>query len=118
MAELERAARGDWPQELEGHAPIRDPGADPCLAEAVEHASALAQAALRIPAAAARANLPEVDRRAFFAQAETLYDQASRLEEATRQVDAAGMRVALNDIDATCLSCHTRFRDLSGALRR
>jgi len=118
MAELDRAARSDWPQELEGNVPILDPGADPCLAAAVEHAGALAQAARRIPEAAARANLPEVDRRAFLAQAETLYDQASRLEDATRRADAAAMRVALTDIDATCVSCHTRFRDVSGTLRR
>jgi len=118
MAELDRAARSDWPQEMEGNAPIRDPAPDPCLAEAVKHAAALAQAARRIPENAARAKLPEVDRRAFLAQAETLFDQATRLEDATRNADAAAMRLALADIDATCVSCHTRFRDVSGALRR
>lgn len=118
MAVLDRATKGDWPQEIAGEAPSRDEGTDPCVAEAVEHAEALALAARRIPESASRARLAEVDRRSFIAQAETLYDQATRWVEAARQADAPAMRLALADIDATCHSCHTRFRDVSGVLRR
>jgi len=118
MAELDRAARTDWPQELEGDVKLTGPSRDTCLTEAADHAIALAGAAERLSETTARLKFSEVDRRSFNAQAETLYDQARRLEQSARAADIRGMQAVLVDIDATCQSCHTRFRDVSGPLAR
>lgn len=118
MAELSRAAAADWPQELgdDAAARILDGGAS--FSEAVTHAGALADGARRITETAPLARLAEVDRRSFQAQAETLYDQAVRLKKAAEIRSQREMQSILADIDATCRSCHTRFRDVAGALDR
>ncbi|MEK7711301.1 MAG: cytochrome c [Planctomycetota bacterium] len=118
MADLDRASRTDWPQELQGEVKLTGPSRDTCLSEAADHAMALAEAAKKLPEATLRLRLSEVDRRSFNAQAETLYDQAKRLEQTARTGDVGGMQTALVEIDATCRSCHTRFRDVSGPLGR
>jgi hypothetical protein len=118
MADLDRASRTDWPQELQGEVKLTGPSRDTCLSEAADHAMALAEAAKKLPEATLRLRFSEVDRRSFNAQAETLYDQAKRLEQTARNGDIRGMQTVLEDIDATCRSCHTRFRDVSGPLAR
>jgi cytochrome c556 len=114
MIDMDRSARSDWPQEVESDMANRTLQGDPRMEEAVCHAQALANAARGISDAVASTRMPEVDRRSFNAQAETLYDQAVRLQNAARIADRQAMRAALADIDATCRSCHTRFRDVSG----
>lgn len=114
MIDMDRTAKSDWPQEFESDLADRKLRDDPRMVDAARHAQALADAARRISATVAPTRMPEVDRRSFNAQAETLHDQALRLQNAARLADPQAMRAALADIDATCRSCHTRFRDVSG----
>ncbi len=116
MAELDRAARTDWPQELEGEVNLIGPSRDTCLTEAADHAMALAGAAKRMSETTRGLQLAEVDRRSFDAQIATLHDQAQRLEQSARTGDIHNMQTVLAEIQATCQSCHTRFRDVSGPL--
>ena len=116
MAELERAARTDWPQELEGDVGSLDPQHDRRMQEAIGQSTALGDAAQRLPEIGSSVRMEEVDRRSFHAQAATLYDQAIRLETAARDGDLHAMQKVLADVEATCRSCHTRFRDISGPL--
>jgi hypothetical protein len=118
MADIDRASRTDWPQELQGEIKLTGPSRETCLLEAVDHGIALAEAAQKMPEVTLRLRLSEVDQRSFSTQAETLYDQAKRLEQTARSGDVGGMQTALAEIDATCRSCHTRFRDVSGPLMR
>ncbi len=116
MAELNSNTNRDWPQELEGDMAAVRPSDAERLAEAVQHARSLADAARQISSVVSHMNFPEVDRRSFDSQADTLYEQAQRLERAAQSGDRNLMRRTLSDIEATCNSCHTRFRDVAGPL--
>jgi hypothetical protein len=79
-------------------------------------ASALAESAEAIPSNVAAFGLSEADRTAFASTAELLSDQARRLGHAARRHDIEGMHRQLDAIRASCISCHTRFKDISGDL--
>jgi len=85
-------------------------------ADAATYARSLSEAASRIPSAVANEHLSEADRAAFNAQVATLREQSASLAAAADEQDADAMGKLLKGIDATCTSCHTRFRDYSGLL--
>lgn len=119
MDELQLLAMESWPQELDPEMPKS--GLQQRLkafTEAQRLAAGLAQGAVEISAAVAKAKMSEADRRSFLAQVETFRDQAQRLGEAADAQDPEGMEQLLNAIDETCMSCHGRFRDFSGAIIR
>jgi len=120
MVDLERQVRTTWPQEIEDEyrAGAGSRSAAKALEEACWLADGLAGAAQRIPDAVAHIDMAEVDRRSFMAQVETLRDQAQQLELVAGNADVEGMRRVLDTIDQTCNSCHERFRDFSGPIRR
>lgn len=85
-------------------------------ASAATAADDLAQTALRIPGVLEGRTLSEADRSGFLAEAHTLHDQAIRLRDAAQKFQIEPMQQALDQITSTCLSCHSRYRDLSGEL--
>jgi hypothetical protein len=107
-----------WPQEVPR---VRDDQAVGDLAKAAESAGRLADAlgaaAERIPASVEHVAIAEADRAGFVAEAETLGAQSLRLRQAAHQLDAGEMQAALDSITNTCMSCHTRYRDVAGQLR-
>jgi len=117
MAELDREHSAVWPQEIEDEYRDRTTArSGRAYDELEELAAKLSETARRIPDAVAHISMPEVDRRSFLAQAETLHDQADRLRVSAAQDDLDEIRQALNSIEATCDSCHRRFRDFAGPL--
>jgi len=106
-----------WPQELQAeYASAEEYAAAKALWEARQLADALAVAAETIPISVEHMPMSEADRRSFTSQVETLREQAVRLEQAAALGDRERMRRVLASIDETCLSCHERFRDISGPL--
>ena len=117
MAELEREKRVSWPQEIEDeYTAARSESVAEALGKASQLADKLAEAAIRIPRAVAPIEMAEVDRRSFQSQVDTLRDQALRLQTSADAGDLEAMRRTLASIDATCNSCHQRFRDFSGPI--
>lgn len=117
MVKLQRETTQHWPQELnDEHTAALSPRRELAFEQVGPLADALAQAAEGIPDIVAHLDLSEADRRAFVAQAVTLGEQARRLTLAGGQKDEPQMRSVLEDISATCRSCHVRFLDLAGPL--
>jgi len=77
---------------------------------------ALANTAMKIPAAAKSRQMSEADRNAFVAIAQTLHKQAIDVRDAARARKVEKMQSVLDQMNTTCLSCHTRFRDFAGQL--
>lgn len=106
-----------WPERIDDrHVNRRDDESRAALADAQKLARALAMTAREIPDLVARIPMSEADRRSFKAQADTLHDQAVKLRQTAERADVKAMQQVLFEIDATCSSCHTRFRDFSGLL--
>jgi len=79
-------------------------------------ASALAESAEAIPSNVSAFGLSEADQTAFTGIARRLSDQARGLGRAARRHDIEGMHRQLDAIQSSCMSCHTRFKDISGDL--
>jgi len=117
MNRLDEMQLKTWPQELQAEYASKDEyAAAKAFWEARRLAEGLAGATVTIRRAVDNTSISEVDRRSFLAQVETLREQAVRLERAAALGDRENMRRVLVSIDATCLSCHERFRDISGPL--
>jgi len=117
MAELDRESRTLWPQELGDQAPPLDGVRQrEVLAGVAPRAEGLGEAARGIPKLVERFHMAEVDRRSFLAQVETLVDQSARLAQAAGAADAQAVRSTFAEIQATCTSCHRRFREFAGPL--
>ena len=82
----------------------------------IELAAGLANEATRIPGTVGALNLSDADRSAFIGTANVLSDQAQRLDKTARRHNIEDMQKQLDAIRATCISCHTRFKDISGDL--
>lgn len=106
-----------WPERIDDrHVHRRDEESRAALSDARKLALALAGTAKEIPGLVAKVRMSEADRRSFQAQADTLFDQAEKLRRTAERGDVKAMQEVLFEIDATCSSCHTRFRDFSGLL--
>lgn len=117
MNRLDALQLTSWPQELQAeYASKEEYIAAKAFWEARQLADGLAAAAGSIPQVIHMLPLPEADRRSFLVQVDTLREQAIRLERAAALGDRENMRRVLDAIDETCLSCHERFRDISGPL--
>ncbi len=86
------------------------------FAAAGKLADGLAAAAVHIPERIADRPMSEADRTGFQAEADVLRDQAMRLNQAAHDRKIEEMQESLIAISATCLSCHSRYRDFSGQL--
>ena len=81
-------------------------------------AGALAKAADDIPAATSHVPMNEADRAGFLAEARTLRVQAVELRAAAGRRNVVQMQQQMDGINATCISCHSRYRDFAGLLNR
>jgi hypothetical protein len=117
MTEIASKAQSDWPTGIPLDPEDKSTGD---LPGAIESAAALADelagAAIRIPQSVTAARMSEADRAGFQAQADTLHQQALRFGRAAREKKVEQMQRSLDGINATCVSCHSRYRDFSGQL--
>jgi cytochrome c556 len=79
-------------------------------------ADSLAIAAAQIPDAVDAKTLPEGVRSGFLSEARTLRNQAQQLKKDAQGKRAESMQRTLDSINATCLNCHSKYRDLTGNL--
>ena len=86
------------------------------LVELAAVANALADTAKNIPAAVEKKPMSDTDRRGFVAEAERLHDQAVVLRDAARVNQIEPLQGMRDNINVTCISCHSRYRDISGEL--
>src|SRR5688572_28734860 len=101
---------GKLPPDPESQKPV-----DPLVFdEAAEQAAGVARAAGQIPHAVKSQQLSDADIRAFKAEAETLRAHALSLERAARERNVEQMQRASDRINASCIACHSRFRDFAG----
>lgn len=77
---------------------------------------ALADTAVKIPAAAHSRQMSEADRNAFVSVAQTLRDQSMEFRDAARARQVERMQSLLDNMNASCIACHSRFRDFSGTM--
>ena len=116
MAEVARQT-AHWPAGVpdDPEAPLTDDVAD-SFRQAERLADGLAAAARNIPRAVAdREMSPEV-RRGFNAEARRLRQQSLELKEAARGRKVERMQRLLDGISASCISCHSNYRDFTGEL--
>lgn len=83
------------------------------LGEIAKVADNMVQAASRIPSAIDEVKLEPAEQKVFVTLADRLGTQASTLRRQARQNEMAAVRASLQEINATCISCHTLFRDPS-----
>lgn len=105
-----------WPSRDQDPERTSRASRDEALKDARNLARALQHAADRIPGFVKTGSLNEADRRGFQAHAATLKDQAKRLEDYARSENIERMQRVLEEIDLTCIACHSRYRDVSGLL--
>ena len=86
------------------------------LVDLASVANALADTATNIPAAVASKPMSDDDRRGFVAEATRLHDQAVVLRDAARANQVEPLQGMRDNINVTCISCHSRYRDISGDL--
>jgi cytochrome c556 len=84
--------------------------------DAATLAASLAETAAKIPTSARDKRLSEVDRQAFEAEAMNLRSHALELERAAKDRKVEQMQRAFDGINASCIACHSRFRDFAGQL--
>jgi cytochrome c556 len=117
MDELQRDWMTLWPQEIDDRYPSADsPRRRAAFGRASELAERLGGTIERIPDAITETSLPEADRRSFLLLVRTLTDQIARFRSAADMRDFEALRKSFRSIDATCHSCHQRFRDVAGPL--
>jgi hypothetical protein len=103
------------PQEPEAPAAATQPGQ---FEEIAVLANALVGAADELPAATGHIAMSKADRAGFLAQARTLREQAASLQAAANRRSIEQMQREMDGINATCIACHSRYRDFSGQLNR
>jgi len=117
MTEIDLHRWKSWPQEVEAdYKSDQRARSQQAFARAEELTTALEAAVDQIAQAADHAAMSESDRRAFLVKVGVFREQLGQLEKVVVAHDADGMRRTLTEIDATCTSCHERFRDVSGPL--
>ena len=117
MKEISRYALDSTPGGGEAAGGQSDPApTDQFFEDAVGLANGLAFTASRIPDAVADRKMSDQDRAGFNAEAANLRRHAASLREAAEAKDAGAMRSRLKEVHATCLACHSRYRDFAGEL--
>ena len=107
----------DWPDEHARPRSDRDPKeVEKAFQAAVKLAEGLEASAEGIPASVEHISMSAASRAGFGAEAETLRRQAIGLGDAARARNADRMQHSLDAISATCISCHSRYRDFAGEL--
>jgi cytochrome c556 len=120
MKQVSRHAQG-WPAGVpadseSAQSAAERADADEAFREAAALADGLSEAARRIPRSVADHPMSADDRRGFAAEAERLRAQALELRRAARGRQVEQMQRRLNAISATCVSCHSQYKDFTGEL--
>jgi hypothetical protein len=121
-----RAVMADVAQRMRDHYPSGLPS-DPeqptppaisrAFADASMLADALAKGAERIPHAIEGNNrISPEDRAGFLQEASTLREHALQLKTAADERRLEGMQRSLLGINATCIGCHSKYKDISGEI--
>ena len=113
LAGIKEAFPKGLPEDAESPAGVQ---ARLALAEAEAVANALAETARSIPATVANKPMSDTDRRGFTAEAARLGQQAIALRDAARAHQIEPLQGLLDNINATCISCHSHYRDLTGEI--
>jgi cytochrome c556 len=116
MKKLGRNTAAHWPNTLPD-----DPETIATTAERNEAfkkgaklASDLADSAEQLREEVEKFSLSEADRIAFIGTAQALREDARKLNKASRRHNIEEMQKQLDAARASCISCHTRFKDISG----
>lgn len=118
MKKLESASARHWPGSLpdDPEVALTRKERNQVFESGAQLALGLADAAARIPATTRALNLSDADRSAFLTTANGLSEQARMLGMAARKHSVEEMQRHLDAIRASCISCHTRFKDIAGDL--
>jgi len=118
MKQLDAYSGEHWPANLpdDPEVSMSEKERKEAFHNAAELAGELSDAAARIPHTIIDDQLSEADRIAFIGTAQVLGDQARNLRNSARRNHLEDMHKELDAIRATCISCHTRFKDISGEL--
>lgn len=118
MQQLGSSSATQWPSTLpdDPEVAVNERDRNEAFRNGAELAASLAQAAARIPDSVTHLALSQADRDAFIATANTLKDQSQQLGRAARSHRVEDMQKLLEGTRATCISCHTCFKDISGDL--
>jgi len=116
MAELSLRTRDSWPKDVpqDPESAARPP--EETFRDAAALADALAAAAGRIPKSVANRPMSETDRHGFASEAARLHDSALDLKAAAEQRRVEPMQRALDQINSSCIACHSHYRDFTGEL--
>jgi len=114
MTAAERTPR-TLPSDVESTQPTRE-DLDKSYQQAIVLADALVTAAGRIPFAVEGKTVPPETLRGFLDEAQILKNSAEELRSNAQQRRGEAMSRSLDRINATCITCHSKYRDLSGAM--
>ena len=116
MQVISHTATTRWPKTMptDVEQPVDAASQQKAYDQAAMLADSLAIAAGQIPAAADEKTLPEDVRSGFLAEARKLRDLAQQLKKDAQGERAESMQRTLDSINATCLNCHSKYRDLTG----
>jgi hypothetical protein len=121
-----RSVMGSLAKHMQDHYPSGLPN-DPeqptppeitrAFADASKLADGLAEGAQRIPQAIeGNAKISAEDRAGFHEEARTLRTHALDLKSAADEKRLEGMQRSLLGINATCIACHSKYKDISGEI--
>jgi len=79
-------------------------------------AAALSDSSEQIAPVVTNIAMSDSDRRGFTADTQSLREQAYRLQQAADSHDIDAVKHSMDAINATCISCHSRYRDFSGQI--
>jgi hypothetical protein len=116
MAELNRQMRESYPTGLPDDVESKSPPLQRAFAQAATLADGLARAANRIPNAIRDKRISDDDRRGFLEEAATLRTHAEKLKFAAEEHQLEPMQRSLLGINATCIACHSKYKDISGEI--
>lgn len=116
MAELNRQMRESYPTGLPDDVESKSVPLQRAFAQAATLADGLAQTAQRIPDAIRDKRISDEDRRGFLEEAATLRTHAERLKVAAEEHQLEPMQRSLLGINATCIACHSKYKDISGQI--
>jgi soluble cytochrome b562 len=117
MIGMSAKSQQDWPKDVPQNPEDADTGnLSQTMNSAAKLADGLASSAMHIPDGIVAKMTSEADRAGFQAQADVLHSQAVRLGQVAREGNVEQLQRSLDSINATCISCHSRYRDFSGQL--
>jgi len=118
MADVSQHMRDNYPRGLpEDPEHPTPPDLSRAFADAAKLADGLAKGAERIPLAIeGNEKISAEDRAGFLEEARTLRAHALQLRAAADERRLEGMQRSLLGINATCIGCHSKYKDISGEI--